>query len=66
MCPLSNFELYLRLAGIQDDSQEFVFCSISKSENGYRLRNREKPLSYTRVRELFIEAFTGIVNNIKD
>lgn len=65
MCPVSNFELYLRLAGIQDDSEEYVFCAISKSGSGYRLRNREKPLSYTRVRELFIEAFTGIVDNIK-
>nr|XP_034335844.1 uncharacterized protein LOC105348263 isoform X2 [Crassostrea gigas] len=30
MCPVSNFELYLRLAGIQDDSEEYVFCAISK------------------------------------
>nr|XP_034322881.1 uncharacterized protein LOC117688728 isoform X2 [Crassostrea gigas] len=52
-------------SGIQDDSEEYVFCAISKSGSGYRLRNREKPLSYTRVRELFIEAFTGIVDNIK-
>lgn len=61
MCPVSN----LRLAGIQDDSEEYVFCAISKSGSGYRLPNREKPLSYTRVRELFIEAFAGIVDNIK-
>lgn len=52
-------------SGIQDNSEEFVFCAISKSGSGYRLRNREKPLYYTRVHELFIEAFPGIVDNIK-
>lgn len=28
------------------------------------MRNREKPLSYTTVRELFIEVVTGVVDNI--
>lgn len=66
LCPVNNFEIYLSLAGIQDNSQDYVFCAVTRTENGFKLRNCSKPLSYTRVREIFIEAFTGIVANIKD
>lgn len=65
LCPVSNLELYFGLAGIQDDSQGYVFCAVSKTDHGHKLRDCGKPISYTRVREIFIEAFTGIVNNIK-
>ncbi|XP_062621025.1 uncharacterized protein LOC134282644 [Saccostrea cucullata] len=65
LCPVSNFELYLKLAGIPDDSQDYVFVAVSKCDSGYKIRDRGKPLSYTRVREIFLEAFTGIVDDIK-
>lgn len=42
-----------------------MFAAVTKSDNGYKIRNCVKPLSYTRVREIFIEAFTGIVDDIK-
>lgn len=42
-----------------------MFAAVTKSERGYKMRNCVKPLSYTRVREIFIEVFTGIVDDIK-
>lgn len=42
-----------------------MFVAVTKSENGCKIRNCVKPLSYTRVREIVIEAFTGIVDDIK-
>lgn len=36
-----------------------VFAAVTKSDNGYKIRN------CVRVREIFIEAFTGIVDDIK-
>jgi hypothetical protein len=55
LCPVSNLELYFGLAGIQDDSQGYVFCAVSKTDHGYKLRDCGKPISYTRVREILME-----------
>ncbi|XP_069109457.1 integrase/recombinase xerD homolog [Argopecten irradians] len=65
LCPVCNFELYLKLAGISVDSEEFVFRNLTKMASGrYSLRNVDKPMTYSRFREIFIEAFTTIVQDI--
>lgn len=64
MCPVKNLELYLDLANIQADSDLFLFQSLNKGANGYCFRSTNKPLTYTRMRELFIEGFSPFVADI--
>lgn len=44
-----------------------MFAAVTKSENGYKMLNCVKPLSYIRVKEIFIEAVASkvIVDDIK-
>ena len=65
LCPVKNMELYLLWANIPDDSEEFIFRNLTKCKDGFVLRKENKPLSYTRMRELFITAFNPFVENIK-
>ena len=53
-------EKYLLKADIALDSDDFIFRSLSffKSKDTYRLCKINKPLSYTRARELLLEALT--------
>ena len=51
---------YLDKARLSHDSP--LFCQLSKTKYGYKARARG--LSYTRLRELVIEAFRGIVPDI--
>ncbi|KAK6165001.1 hypothetical protein SNE40_023749 [Patella caerulea] len=63
LCPVKITEKYFTLAGFDVDSDEFIFRKLSKCKNGYHFRCN-KPLSYTRMRELFIEAFKPFVDDI--
>ena len=65
MCPVKNLEIYLSLANIQVDSYEFIFRNIVRFKDHFELRKENKPLSYTRIRELFIDAFQPFVPDIK-
>lgn len=65
LCPVRNLELYLEWADIQDDSDEFIFRNLCKHKNRYVFRDDGKPMSYTRFRELFIDAFKNFVPDIK-
>jgi len=51
---------YLDRAKLSDDSP--LFCQLSKTKSGYKPRS--KGLRYTRLRELVLEAFKGIVLDI--
>ena len=38
--------------------------NLSKTKSGHKVRNGDKALTYTRIRELFIEVFRGFVPDI--
>lgn len=65
LCPVSNLQLYLKLSCITDDSTDFVFRNSTKHGSKYKLRSANKPMTYTRFRELFIQIFTPFVTDIK-
>jgi hypothetical protein len=44
---------------------KFFFQNLVKVQQGYIYRQVNKPLSYSRMSELFIEAFSPFVVNIK-
>lgn len=63
-CPVATcmLEKYLRKANIMPSSEEFIFRSIlyCKKSKSYKLRNGNKPLSYTRAREILLEALKSL------
>ncbi|XP_033744161.1 uncharacterized protein LOC117330050 [Pecten maximus] len=64
LCPVSNLERYIDIAELILGSDRYVFRSITKTSNGFILRDENKPLSYTRMRELFIQVFSPFVSDI--
>lgn len=65
LCPVKNLELYLVWGNILADSNEFIFRNLTKCKDMYILRRDDKALSYSRMRELFIQAFQSFVPDIK-
>ena len=61
-CPVNMLERYLDIASIKSDVDEFIFRSLSycKNADSYKLRNADRPLSYTRAREIILSAFDSI------
>ena len=64
LCPVKNLELYLQLAQFTD-SDSYLFQNVTKCKDKYSFRNENKPMSYMRMREIFIDAFTPFVENVK-
>ena len=56
-CHVDMLDRYLKLAGISENSFDYIFRSVSfcKSTDSYKLRNSGQ-ISYTRVREILISA----------
>ena len=65
LCPVKNLELYLVWGNILTDSNECIFRNLTKCKDMYILRRDDKTLSYSRMRELFIQAFQYFVPDIK-
>ena len=59
-CPVNMTNPYRDKAQLSHDSPRF--CQLFKTKYGYKTRARG--LSYTRLRELVIEAFRGIVPDL--
>ena len=59
-CPVAMMNRYLDRAGLSCDSP--LFCQLSKTKCDYKPRS--KGLSYSRLKELVLEAFTDIVHDI--
>lgn len=64
LCPVRNLEMYFSWCGFSNESSEYIFRNMTKTKSGYRLRKTNKPLTYSRMRELFIEAFQSFVPDI--
>ncbi|XP_072021253.1 uncharacterized protein [Amphiura filiformis] len=59
VCPVRMLQKYLELAQVQD-SCSFIFRSLSATKMGYKLRKDNRPMSYTRVREVILDALKPI------
>lgn len=66
LCPVVNLERYFLWAGIESDSDVYVFSHLTATSNGFVFRKDGKHLAYSNLRKLFIEAFKPHVNNISD
>ncbi|XP_071139880.1 integrase/recombinase xerD homolog [Mytilus edulis] len=61
-CPVVWLLTYINLAKLALDSNQYVFRSVRffKSVNSYKLAEVNRPLSYTRARELLLGTLTAI------
>ena len=62
-CPVDMLELYLKLAIISPtDKSAFIFRSLTNVSTGFVLKKVNNPMSYTRVRELIVDALSPLVD----
>ena len=64
LCPVLHLKRYLSLAKIAEDSSEYIFRALTLVKGSHVLRKENKPLTYTRLRELFRVALLPYVDDI--
>lgn len=57
LCPVNNLELYLQWVGYNHEFDFYLFRNLTKVNDHYIFRKENVQLCYTRMRELFIQAF---------
>ena len=62
-CPVETLEKYITLAQIKS-VDSFLFRSLSEVRQGYKLREANQPMSYTRVREVILDALRPVVDDV--
>ena len=60
LCPVENLKNYLSVAKVTDPD-EYIFRAICTNKEGvFQLRKLNNPISYTRMRELFVEGLKAV------
>jgi hypothetical protein len=54
LCPVVNLERYMTWTGISPESDHYIFCNLSATKAGYKLRSDGKHLTYSNFRSLFL------------
>jgi integrase len=62
LCPYENILKYIKWTGLEGD--DYLFCNLSKTKTGYKVRNSRSRTSYTNLRELFLNALKPHVRDI--
>ena len=65
LCLINNFDLYLQCVGNNLEFDFYLFRNLTKDNDQYMFWKENVPLSYSRMRELFIQAFKQFVSDIK-
>ena len=67
-CPVTWLLTYINLAELVFDSDQYIFRSVRyfKSKHVYKLISINRPLSYTRAREIILSTLTDIGLNSKN
>ncbi|KAK3101897.1 hypothetical protein FSP39_007159 [Pinctada imbricata] len=62
LCPVSLLERYILMSDLKGMSDMFVFRALTfcKKSKAYTLRSQNRPISYTRAREIVLSAFGSI------
>ena len=68
LCPVSTLQSYLQRTNIPGDSDEFLFRSMTyfKKSDEYKLRNTDKPASYSTIRQSVLKLLERIGLNRKE
>lgn len=59
-CPVKRLKNYFDAAGIVQDSDNFIFRPLVKTKKGFKLINKNKSISYGRVRQCVLEKLRTI------
>ena len=62
LCPVNNVKKYNEWAELKSD--DFLFCNLSKTKTGYKIRNDRKVMTYSNLRDEFFAALSPHVNDI--
>ncbi len=63
--PVSMIELYLHLVSSDSlDKSSFIFRNFSKTKKGYVFRSLNVPMSYSRVREIILQAIEPVTGDV--
>ena len=64
-CPVNMMELYLKLVNAYSyGNSVYVFRNLSKTKDGFKFRSMNVPMTYSRVREIILEALKPFVGDI--
>ena len=63
-CPVKILERYTSMCGFCENSEDFIFRSLTKCKSGCTLRSANIPMSYSRMREVFIDMLKDFVPNV--
>ena len=62
LCPVNNVKKYIEWADLKSD--DFLFCNLSKTKPGYKIRNDRKVMTFSNLRDEFLAALSPHVNDI--
>ena len=51
LCPI---KLYIETAKVKESEEKFIFRQICRSKQGFKLKDLDKPISYTTVRDILL------------
>ena len=51
LCPI---KLYIETAKVKESEDKFIFRQICRSKQGFKLKDLDKPISYTTVRDILL------------
>ena len=60
LCPIKLFKRYIEATKIKESKKKFVFRQICHSKQGFKLKDLDKPISYTTVRDILVANLKNI------
>ena len=60
LCPIKLFKSYIEAAKVKKSEEKFIFRQICHSRQGFKLKDLDKPISYTRVRDILLTNLKNI------
>ena len=58
--PIKLFKKYTEAAKIKESEEKFIFRQICHSKQGFKLKDQDKPISYTTVRDILLSNLKNI------
>ena len=54
LCPIKLLKKYIEAAKIKESEEKFIFRQICHSKQDFKLKDLDKPISYTAVRDILL------------
>ena len=60
LCPIKLLKRYIEDAKVKESEDKFIFKRICHSKQGFKLKDLDKPISYTTVRDILLTNLKNI------